>query len=151
MFIGHYGVALALKRATGLKLDTATFTNLSRDHLDFHGSLEEYASAKRKLFELVNDDGWKPGGAAILNGDDDLGRELIEDLRGSQRVVMLVYGFEHGDVHAADVKSTSRGTSARFATPLKGCPGSVDSSEAASRQRGCRRRSDTWVRTPKSR
>jgi UDP-N-acetylmuramoyl-L-alanyl-D-glutamate--2,6-diaminopimelate ligase len=109
--------ALALKRAAGLKLDTATFTNLSRDHLDFHGSIEEYASAKRKLFELLNDDGWKQGAAAILNGDDDLGRELIEDLRASRRVALLVYGFEQGDVYAANVKSTSGGTGARFATP----------------------------------
>ncbi len=109
--------ALALKRAAGLKLDTATFTNLSRDHLDFHGSLREYAAAKRKLFDLLDDDGWKPGATAVLNGDDDLGRELIDGLRASRRVKTLRYGFEEGDVRAAGVASTRRGTSARFVTP----------------------------------
>lgn len=109
--------ALALKRAAGLKLDTATFTNLSRDHLDFHGSFEEYAAAKRKLFDLLNDDAWKRGATAVLNGDDDLGRELIDALRSSDRVATLTYGFAEGDVHAVDVASTSRGSTARFVTP----------------------------------
>ena len=109
--------ALALQRAVGLKLDTATFTNLSRDHLDFHGSLEEYAAAKRKLFDLLNDDAWKPGATAVLNADDGFGRELIDDLRSSNRVATLTYGFQQGDVHATDVASTSRGSTARFVTP----------------------------------
>jgi UDP-N-acetylmuramoyl-L-alanyl-D-glutamate--2,6-diaminopimelate ligase len=109
--------ALALERTTGLKLDTGTFTNLSRDHLDFHGSIEEYAAAKRKLFDLLDDDGWKPGATAVLNRDDDLGRELIAGLSESRRVATLTYGFREGDVHAEDVESTRQGTSARFVTP----------------------------------
>jgi UDP-N-acetylmuramoyl-L-alanyl-D-glutamate--2,6-diaminopimelate ligase len=109
--------ALALKRASGLKLDTATLTNLSRDHLDFHGSLEEYAAAKRKLFDLLNDDAWKPGATAVLNADDDFGRDLIDELGGSRRVATLTYGYDAGDVHAVDVATTSRGTTARFVTP----------------------------------
>lgn len=110
--------ALVLKRTTGLKLDTATLTNLSRDHLDFHGSLEEYAAAKRKLFDLLNDDAWKPGATAVVNEDDDFGRSLIGDLKGSNRVATLTYGFDRGDVHAENVGSTSRGTTARFVTPV---------------------------------
>lgn len=109
--------ALALKRTAGLKLDTATLTNLSRDHLDFHGSYEEYAAAKGRLFALLEGDGWKPGSTAVLNRDDGLGRELIERLRPSRRVDLLTYGFEEGDVHATGVASTSRRTSARFRTP----------------------------------
>jgi UDP-N-acetylmuramoyl-L-alanyl-D-glutamate--2,6-diaminopimelate ligase len=109
--------ALALKRTAGLKLDTATLTNLSRDHLDFHGSLDEYAAAKRKLFDLLDDDAWKPGAVAVLNADDDLGRDLIDHLRRSERVETVTYGFEAGDVHAADVASTPRGTAAEFVTP----------------------------------
>jgi UDP-N-acetylmuramoyl-L-alanyl-D-glutamate--2,6-diaminopimelate ligase len=45
--------ALALSRVDELQFDVAVFTNLTQDHLDFHGSLEEYRSAKRRLFELL--------------------------------------------------------------------------------------------------
>jgi UDP-N-acetylmuramoyl-L-alanyl-D-glutamate--2,6-diaminopimelate ligase len=109
--------ALALKRAVGLKLDTATLTNLSRDHLDFHGSIEEYAEAKRKLFEVLSDDAWKPGATAIVNRDDGFGRTLIDGLRASNRVRVLTYGFEEGDVHAERVSTTSRGSAAHIVTP----------------------------------
>jgi UDP-N-acetylmuramoyl-L-alanyl-D-glutamate--2,6-diaminopimelate ligase len=108
--------ALSLGRAIGLKLDTATFTNLSRDHLDFHGSFEEYGAAKRKLFELIEGDAWKPGAAAIVNVDDPFGRELAASVRGSSRVHLVTYGTD-GDVRASDVVSTPTGTIARFETP----------------------------------
>jgi len=109
--------ALALSRTAGLKLDTATLTNLSRDHLDFHGSYEEYAGAKRRLFSLLEGEGWKAGATAVLNRDDELGRDLVDGLRRSERVGLLTYGFQEGDVHAACVTSTSRSTHARFETP----------------------------------
>ncbi len=59
--------ALDQKRADGLSFDAAVFTNLSGDHLDYHGSVEAYVAAKRRLFTLL-DAG--VGGPAILNADD---------------------------------------------------------------------------------
>ncbi len=75
--------ALALKRAAGMRFDTATFTNLSRDHLDFHGSIEEYGAAKKILFDALAGPAGKPGAAAIVNADDPYGREIIASLRSS--------------------------------------------------------------------
>ena len=63
--------ALALRRADHLRFAAGVFTNLTRDHLDFHRNMEEYFAAKRRLFELL------PSGAvAILNADDRRGPEL---------------------------------------------------------------------------
>ena len=67
--------ALALGRVAGLRFDLAVFTNLSRDHLDFHRDFEDYFAAKAKLFQLL-----KPGGKAVVNADDVYGRRLLESL-----------------------------------------------------------------------
>ena len=57
--------ALALRRVDGIEFAAAVFTNLTRDHLDFHGDMEDYFAAKRRLFEML------PAGApAIINADD---------------------------------------------------------------------------------
>ncbi|MBM3307787.1 MAG: UDP-N-acetylmuramoyl-L-alanyl-D-glutamate--2,6-diaminopimelate ligase [Candidatus Eisenbacteria bacterium] len=109
--------ALALKRAEGMKIDTATFTNLSRDHLDFHGSLEKYAAAKRLLFEALAGAAWKPGSTAIVNADDPCGRDIVASLRSSPRVRTLTFGMSQGDIHASSVRSTAAGTEALFVTP----------------------------------
>jgi len=60
--------ALALGRAYGFRFHTAVFTNLTRDHLDFHGTMEQYASAKRLLFSPP---GSPPPAWSILNADDE--------------------------------------------------------------------------------
>ncbi len=65
--------ALALGRVYGLRFHTALFTNLTRDHLDFHGTMEEYFAAKRKLFEGC---GAPPPRFAGINLDDPRGRQL---------------------------------------------------------------------------
>jgi UDP-N-acetylmuramoyl-L-alanyl-D-glutamate--2,6-diaminopimelate ligase len=63
--------ALALHRVDGMAFAAGVFTNLSRDHLDFHASMEEYFAAKRRLFEML------PAGApAVLNLDDPKGGQL---------------------------------------------------------------------------
>ena len=64
--------ALALKRVDGMRFAAAIFTNLTRDHLDFHADMESYFGAKRRLFELLPDDA--PG---IINLDDPRGADLI--------------------------------------------------------------------------
>ncbi|MCY0880006.1 MAG: Mur ligase family protein [Firmicutes bacterium] len=65
--------ALALGRIAGLSLDTAAITNISPDHLDFHGSFDAYRQAKARILSYV-----KPGGTAFLNGDDPAVRELAD-------------------------------------------------------------------------
>jgi UDP-N-acetylmuramoyl-L-alanyl-D-glutamate--2,6-diaminopimelate ligase len=66
--------ALALKRTYGVRFAAAVFTNLSRDHFDFHKDFEDYFAAKRLLFDQIDRD--KP--SAIINIDDEYGRRLIE-------------------------------------------------------------------------
>ena len=58
-------------RIDGIKIGTAIFNNLSRDHLNYHGTYENYFAAKCKLFEMLEDDG-----VAIINIDDDYGKRL---------------------------------------------------------------------------
>ncbi len=67
--------ALALDRVAGTRFDVAVFTNLTRDHLDFHGDLDAYFDAKRKLFALR-----KPGAAAVVNAADAWGRRLASEV-----------------------------------------------------------------------
>lgn len=68
-------------RVNGVRFGCALFTNLSHDHLDYHGTMARYAAAKAKLFDL-------PGlGAAVLNLDDALGAELARRLAGRIRTI----------------------------------------------------------------
>ena len=67
--------ALMLDRVTGCRFDAAVFTNLTRDHLDYHGTMEEYYEAKKRLFPLR-----KPGAAAIINVDDLYGKRLAGEV-----------------------------------------------------------------------
>jgi UDP-N-acetylmuramoyl-L-alanyl-D-glutamate--2,6-diaminopimelate ligase len=67
------------------------FTNLTRDHLDYHGDMASYGAAKAKLFH------WEGLKQAVINADDAFGRELIAAIdTGRTRVVS--YGLEQGDV-----------------------------------------------------
>jgi UDP-N-acetylmuramoyl-L-alanyl-D-glutamate--2,6-diaminopimelate ligase len=68
--------ALALRRADGIRFAAAVFTNLTRDHLDFHADMEDYFSAKRRLFEMLPDDA-----PAAINVDDPRGPTLVETVR----------------------------------------------------------------------
>jgi UDP-N-acetylmuramoyl-L-alanyl-D-glutamate--2,6-diaminopimelate ligase len=65
--------ALALKRVDGMRFAAGIFTNLTRDHLDFHADMETYFLAKRRLFELLPDDA--PG---VINVDDPRGASLVD-------------------------------------------------------------------------
>ncbi len=64
--------ALALGKCDAIEFDMALFTNLSRDHLDFHGTMEAYLEAKKKLFRRCR--------RALINVDDAAGRQILEDL-----------------------------------------------------------------------
>ncbi|MEJ2543023.1 MAG: UDP-N-acetylmuramoyl-L-alanyl-D-glutamate--2,6-diaminopimelate ligase [Calditrichaceae bacterium] len=77
--------ALALHRVDGMQFDEAVFTNLSRDHMDFHENEEEYFRTKAKLFSML-----KPGGKAIINIDDLYGKRLSEEFN----LKTITYGFD---------------------------------------------------------
>jgi UDP-N-acetylmuramoyl-L-alanyl-D-glutamate--2,6-diaminopimelate ligase len=109
--------ALSLKRNVGTRFDTATFTNLSRDHLDFHGTLAEYASAKKLLFGQLAGAAGKEGATAVVNTDDEFGRELAEYVRSTGNLRLVTYGMSGADVTAREVTSGPGGTEAVFDTP----------------------------------
>ena len=71
--------ALALARADGLAFDVGVFTNLTQDHLDFHGTLDAYRLAKRRLFELLAESP-KSARAAAINGDDPSADAMVRGL-----------------------------------------------------------------------
>src|ERR1700733_8571454 len=98
--------ALAQQRVYGIPFDTAIFTNLTRDHLDYHLTMEEYFASKRVLFEGCGTD---PPRAAVINAEDEFGQKLakVSKRRGSE---VLTYGLKNGDLHADKVDITPRGS-----------------------------------------
>src|SRR5271168_363569 len=98
--------ALAQERVFGVPFDVAVFTNLTRDHLDYHKTMEEYFAAKRVLFEGCGTDAPR---AAVTNVDDEYGAKLAEFSRKLSSLV-LKYGWERGDLYAEKVEITTRGT-----------------------------------------
>jgi len=80
--------ALALHRMEGIKVDAAIFTNLTQDHLDFHGTMEDYFIAKMKLFEMAASN---PKGKLVINADDVWSRRLLDKYKNRETVV--TYGL----------------------------------------------------------
>jgi len=105
--------ALEQQRVFGIPFDVAVFTNLTRDHLDYHHTMDEYFRAKQILFEGC---GTEPPRAAMINIDDEHGRELL-NLAGKKSQIVLSYGLATGDFHAESLDITPRGTRFRMATP----------------------------------
>jgi UDP-N-acetylmuramoyl-L-alanyl-D-glutamate--2,6-diaminopimelate ligase len=105
--------ALVLHRVEGVTFNVTVFTNLTQDHLDFHGSLEEYRRAKRRLFELL-DSSSKPGRTAVVNADDPSAVEMVRDLT----VPVLTFGFAaDASIRALDHASTLDGIRLTASTP----------------------------------
>ena len=98
--------ALAQERVFGVPFDVAVFTNLTRDHLDYHKTMDEYFAAKRLLFEGCGTDAPR---AVVTNLDDESGAKLAEFSR-KRSAVVLKYGWDRGDFHAEKVDITTRGT-----------------------------------------
>ncbi|HEX8969869.1 MAG TPA: UDP-N-acetylmuramoyl-L-alanyl-D-glutamate--2,6-diaminopimelate ligase, partial [Chloroflexota bacterium] len=95
--------ALALDRVRGIDFQVGVFTNLSPEHLNFHGSFEAYLAAKRLLFERL-----PPEGLAVLNADDPNHHAL----RDATRARVMTYGVDRpADVTASDIVLSARGTS----------------------------------------
>ena len=98
--------ALAQQRIYGVPFDAAVFTNLTRDHLDYHQTMDEYFAAKRVLFEGCGTD---PPRVAVTNLDDEHGTALANFSRKRSSIV-LTYGWDRGDFHAQNVEISPRGT-----------------------------------------
>lgn len=88
-------------RLDGVNISAAGFTNLSRDHLDYHETMEDYLAAKTRLFTEVMDE----GGAAIINADNAEGQALIKNLNCK----IVTYGRAAQDLKLLDVKPKSQG------------------------------------------
>ena len=101
--------ALEQGRVNGVLFHVAVFTNLTRDHLDYHGDMTSYGLAKAKLF---SQEGLK---YAVINHDDDFGRQLLAGVGAP--VTSLSYGIEGGDVCAREVRPSSEGLWLRVQTP----------------------------------
>lgn len=97
--------ALEQGRVNGVRFAVALFTNLSRDHLDYHGTMDRYAAAKARLFR------WPCLGRAVLNLDDPFGRTLAEQAQAGD-AELIGYGFGADAHRAAQARGTAlvRGT-----------------------------------------
>jgi UDP-N-acetylmuramoyl-L-alanyl-D-glutamate--2,6-diaminopimelate ligase len=95
--------ALHQSRVYGLEFDVAVFTNLTQDHLDYHGSMEEYFKAKKLLFDNLHDEA-----VAVTNADDTWGMKIA----ASSPARTFSYGVgEHADIRATDIRLSIEGTS----------------------------------------
>ena len=103
--------ALELKRVEGINFNIAVFTNLQRDHLDFHSNFDNYFAAKRKLFEnLLSPQNTKQKRAAVINIDDPYGQQLAEMLKNKIKVVTYSLG-RPADFVAKDIVTSLNGVS----------------------------------------
>ena len=91
--------ALELHRVTGIQFDAVVFTNLTQDHLDFHGTMEAYGAAKAKLFTDYS------AKHRIVNADDDFGVQLI----AKRLPNTLSYGLDRGDVRGDVISMSANG------------------------------------------
>lgn len=98
--------ALDQDRVHGLPFAAAIFTNLTQDHLDYHGTMEKYFEAKVRLFEMA---AAEPKSTLIINGDDSWGRKLIERFQHTGRVIRFGFGV-HNEFRAINVRYDLTGT-----------------------------------------
>ena len=97
-------------RVNGVAFDVAVLTNLSRDHLDYHGDMASYAAAKTRLFD------WPGLRFAVLNLDDEFGRTLVAR-RWANGAQIVGYGFEQGDIRGSDLQLSGDGLQMKVSTP----------------------------------
>lgn len=93
--------SLDQRRIDGLAFAAAVFTNVTRDHLDYHGTMDAYVAAKARLIEYLTADG-----VAVINADDDAWRALA---RAPRQVRFSLVGHE-ADVRASNIRYTPRGS-----------------------------------------
>src|SRR6266478_1993476 len=110
--------ALAQDRTRGLEWNVAVFTNLTQDHLDFHGTMESYFDSKTKLFTRLGSQEKKRKPVAIVNIDDRYGEQLLKKI--DQRVAVVTYGRSvRADFRASNYRVEFSGTSYQLDAPRK--------------------------------
>jgi UDP-N-acetylmuramyl-tripeptide synthetase len=97
-------------RVNAVAFDVALFTNLTRDHLDYHGTMAAYGAAKARLFS------WPGLAACVINADDPFGQSLVDLVRRDGRR-LLTYGFARADITATTLTPTPGGLAMSVATP----------------------------------
>jgi len=97
-------------RVGGIKFDVALFTNLTRDHLDYHQTMAAYGQAKAKLFT------WPGLRTVVVNADDPFGQSLIDSAR-SRGARLLSYGLASADIAATEIRVTANGIALAVSTP----------------------------------
>jgi UDP-N-acetylmuramoyl-L-alanyl-D-glutamate--2,6-diaminopimelate ligase len=108
--------ALEQERVWGIPVDVAIFTNLTQDHLDFHGTMEAYFEAKAKLFHGV---GCGPPRVAVINDDDWWGAERLAYAVAAESTLMRYAAADPDSVeyHATNIKRSAGQTIFQFVTP----------------------------------
>jgi UDP-N-acetylmuramoyl-L-alanyl-D-glutamate--2,6-diaminopimelate ligase len=102
--------ALVLSRVYGIRYRAVAFTNLTRDHLDFHGDLKSYLETKSILFSNLSGDS-----TAVINTDDPFAAHIMNVSRGGN---ILTFGFEEGSaIHPTALELGARGSRVEIATP----------------------------------
>ena len=112
-------IGIVQGRMHGMHLDAAVFTNLTRDHLDFHGDMAAYEAAKTRLFY------WPGLKLAVINLDDPMGSRLVQQLlqRGSDGPALVTYSVQGEQMAgvpallASDIRSRHAGTEFHFESP----------------------------------
>ncbi|MCR8923693.1 UDP-N-acetylmuramoyl-L-alanyl-D-glutamate--2,6-diaminopimelate ligase [Dasania sp. GY-MA-18] len=98
-------------RVAAITFDVAVFTNLTRDHLDYHGDMASYGAAKAKLFK-------QPGlKTAVINRDDAFAEQLIASLAPAVQLVTYSVSSSQADVYATDIQFHAAGISAQLQSP----------------------------------
>lgn len=110
--------ALVLERVRQCEFDTGIFTNLTRDHLDFHKTMEDYLQAKIRLFKMLSVNNTKNSGKfAIINKDAQYSDEIIK----SAAVPVITYGLKkNGGVFAQKIKINHKSMGFTVSSPMKG-------------------------------
>jgi len=94
--------ALCMQRVAGIRFRGAVFTNLTPEHLDFHGSIDAYARAKKILFSML-----EPNGFAVCNADDPVAATMVDGYSGSELYACRVDGLLEFPEHAVELRAAA--------------------------------------------
>lgn len=109
--------ALDLKRIFGIDFDAAVFTNLTQEHLDFHGTMDKYFNSKKQLFDSVKRINLKGNTTAVIyNSDDEFGKKIIENSEADK----ISYGFSQAAYCVENLMMNFNGMNFDMLVPLNG-------------------------------
>jgi UDP-N-acetylmuramoyl-L-alanyl-D-glutamate--2,6-diaminopimelate ligase len=98
-------------RVNAVDFEVAVFTNLTRDHLDYHGTMQAYGAAKAELFA------WPQLRSAVINTDDAFGRELVAGLNANTSCMRYAIDDASAEIRAGDLRSSGAGLEFALTTP----------------------------------